>query len=178
MDLDVVRGEILVLLGENGAGKSTLKNIMVGLVRSDGGTIEYDGVMQQEWSMARAKELGIAAIHQELSLFSNLSVAENVNIGALGNRYGYVPRRSLERNTTALFHDLLGIDIDSSAKVSDLPLGQRQLIEIVKAIRFASSVLVLDEPTTSLSMGERQLLFNVMRRLRESGVALVHVTQR
>jgi ABC-type sugar transport system ATPase subunit len=177
MDLDVTPGETLILLGENGAGKSTLKNIMCGLLSSDGGQIEFDGRVESEWNARRAKEVGLAAIHQELSLFPNLSVAENVHMTALGQgRLGLVSSRRLERETDAMFRDLLEIELDSSQLVSDLPLGQRQLVEIVKAIRTASSVLVLDEPTTSLSIQERQQLFGVMRRLRDSGYALVHVT--
>lgn len=176
MDLEVIPGETLILLGENGAGKSTLKNIMCGLLPSDGGSIEFDGVAQADWSDTKAKELGLAAIHQELSLFPNLSVAENVNITALGNGRGYVSPKQLVKRTDAMFRELLEIDLDTSKLVSELPLGQRQLVEIVKAIRTASSVLVLDEPTTSLSIQERQQLFAVMRRLRDSGYALVHVT--
>lgn len=176
LDLEVNAGQTLILLGENGAGKSTLKNIMSGLLQSDGGLIEFKGVPQTEWNSRKAKEVGLAAIHQELSLFPNLSVAENVNITALGNGRGYVSRRRLEQRTDAMFRDLLEIDLDTSRLVSELPLGQRQLVEIVKAIRTASSVLVLDEPTTSLSIKERQHLFSVMRRLRDNGYALVHVT--
>jgi ribose transport system ATP-binding protein len=177
LDLDVKRGETVVLLGENGAGKSTLKNILCGLVKSDGGEIEFNGELERDWSAARAKELGLAAIHQELSLFSNMSVAENVHILELAKgSAGFIRTRRLEAKTDEMFRDLLDIEMDSSQLVSDLPLGQRQLVEIVKAIRSASSVLVLDEPTTSLSMEERQHLFKVMRRLRDSGYALIHVT--
>lgn len=177
LDLEVHRGETLILLGENGAGKSTLKNILCGLVASDGGEIEFNGVIESSWSSQRAKDLGLAAIHQELSLFPNLSVAENVNmLGLSQSRTGYVSMRQLVARTDELFRDLLDIELDSSQLVSDLPLGQRQLVEIVKAIQSASSVLVLDEPTTSLSISERQQLFRVMRRLRASGYALIHVT--
>lgn len=177
LDLDVKNGETVVLLGENGAGKSTLKNILCGLIKSDSGDIEFNGVKEAEWSAARAKELGLAAIHQELSLFSNMTVAENVHILDLAKATaGFIRGRRLEATTNEMFRDLLDIEMDSSQLVADLPLGQRQLVEIVKAIRSASSVLVLDEPTTSLSMDERQHLFKVMRRLRDSGYALIHVT--
>ena len=177
LDLEVHRGETLILLGENGAGKSTLKNILCGLIQSDGGDIEFDGVLEEHWSSQRAKDLGLAAIHQELSLFSNLTVAENVNMLNLGRgRTGFVSMKQLVTRTDDMFRDLLEIELDSSQLVSDLPLGQRQLVEIVKAIQSASSVLVLDEPTTSLSISERQQLFQVMRRLRADGYALIHVT--
>ncbi|TPW72942.1 sugar ABC transporter ATP-binding protein [Schumannella sp. 10F1B-5-1] len=176
LDLDVHAGQTLILLGENGAGKSTLKNILCGLVSSDSGEIVFGGETQSRWSGARASELGLGAIHQELSLFPNMSVAENVNIHHLGTRGPFVSMTALERRTDALFRDLLGIDLDSSRLVGELPLGQRQLVEIVKAIQVSSSVLVLDEPTTSLSLDERQQLFAVMRRLREKGYALIHVT--
>jgi ABC-type sugar transport system ATPase subunit len=177
LNLEVFRGETLILLGENGAGKSTLKNILCGLIPSDGGEIEFDGVVQEHWSSARAKEVGLAAIHQELSLFSNMTVAENVHMLSLGRgRSGLVSKKQLVARTNQLFRDLLEIEMDSSKLVSDLALGQRQLVEIVKAIQSASNVLVLDEPTTSLSISERRQLFQVMRRLRASGHALIHVT--
>ncbi len=176
LDLEVNRGETLILLGENGAGKSTLKNILCGLLRSDGGEITFDGEVEADWSAERAKEVGLAAIHQELSLFPNMTVAENVNILTLGDGSPVISPKALVKKTDQLFRELLDIELDSSQLVGDLPLGQRQLVEIVKAITSASSVLVLDEPTTSLSIQERQHLFSVMRRLRAQGYALIHVT--
>ncbi|UOR01359.1 sugar ABC transporter ATP-binding protein [Leucobacter allii] len=176
LDLDVRAGETLILLGENGAGKSTLKNILSGLIPSDGGRIVFNGQVEEAWSTTRAKELGLAAIHQELSLFPNMTVAENVCVLELGQGGPFVSPRRLVRKVDRMFKDLLDMEFDSSQLVRDLPLGQRQLVEIVKAVGSASSVLVLDEPTTSLSIQERQQLFTVMRRLRASGFALIHVT--
>src|SRR5690606_10981670 len=108
--------------------------------------------------------------------FPNMTVAENVNILSLSERGPVISPKALVEKTDKMFRDLLDIELDSSQLVGELPLGQRQLVEIVKAISTASSVLVLDEPTTSLSIQERQHLFAVMRRLRAQGYALIHVT--
>ena len=177
INLAVGRGETLVLLGENGAGKSTLKNILCGLLPPDAGTIALNGEVKTNWSAKEAKQSGVGAIAQELSLFPNLSVAENVFISELSTgRGGLVNRRRINEETVTIFEDLLEESIDPNALVDSLPLGKRQLVEIVKAVRRASSLLILDEPTTSLSIEERQRLFVVMNRLRGAGYGLIHVT--
>ncbi len=177
INLFVARGETLVLLGENGAGKSTLKNILCGLLEPDSGQIALSGEVRKEWDARAARDAGVGAIAQELSLFPNLSVAENVFITELSSsRWGLLNRRRINEETKAAFHDLLDEDIDPEALVGTLPLGKRQLVEIVKAVQRASTLLILDEPTTSLSIEERQRLFTVMRRLRDSGFGLIHVT--
>lgn len=176
INLAVGRGETLVLLGENGAGKSTLKNILCGLLAPDAGTIALKGEVKATWSAKEAKQSGVGAIAQELSLFPNLSVAENVFISELSKGKGLVNRRRINEETVTIFEDLLDESVNPNALVDSLPLGKRQLVEIVKAVRRASSLLILDEPTTSLSIEERQRLFVVMNRLREAGYGLIHVT--
>ena len=125
-----------------------------------------------------ARSIGIAAIHQELSLFPNLSVAENVHMGGgvLPKRLGLVDRKAMADDTLRLLSDFFETPLDPSQLVETLSLGQRQLVEVAKALRGASTMLILDEPTTSLSLPERRHLFDVARRLRQRGYALIYIT--
>lgn len=172
----VKRGETVVLVGENGAGKSTLKNILCGLTAPDVGTITFHGKSYSRFSTADATALGIAAIHQELSLFANLSVAENIWIDALPVRNGLVDTGALRSSSLRLLADLFGSGINPSEPVERLSLGERQLVEIAKAVRRASTLLILDEPTASLSIPERRRLFDVVARLKERGYGLIYIT--
>jgi ABC-type sugar transport system ATPase subunit len=171
-------GEVVVLMGENGAGKSTLKNIICGLVAPDAGSIAFAGKQYSRLTNHDARALGIAAMHQELSLFSNLSVAENVHmgVGGLPTRAGLIDGAAMSRETLRLLSDFFETAIDPSQPVERLSLGERQLVELAKALHRASTMLILDEPTTSLSLPERRRLFNVVRRLRERGYALIYIT--
>ncbi len=178
ISFSVLRGEVVVLMGENGAGKSTLKNILCGLIDPDEGSIEFGGKQYSRLSSHDARALGIAAMHQELSLFSNLSVAENVHmgVGALPTRLGLIDRAAMSQETTQLLSDFFETAIDPNLPVERLSLGERQLVELAKALHKASTMLILDEPTTSLSLPERRRLFNVVRRLRARGYALIYIT--
>ncbi len=178
VSFSVSRGEVVVLMGENGAGKSTLKNILCGLVAPDAGSIEYAGKQYSRLTNHDARALGIAAMHQELSLFPNLSVAENVHmgVGGLPTRAGLIDAAAMNRETLQLLSDFFETAVDPNMPVERLSLGERQLVELAKALHRASTMLILDEPTTSLSLPERQRLFNVVRRLRERGYALIYIT--
>jgi len=174
----ISRGEIVVLVGENGAGKSTLKNILCGLVAPDVGAIAVDGKSYAKLTPQDARALGIAAIHQELSLFPNLSIAENVHmgIGMLPTRQGLLDRAAMAAATTSLLSEFFQSPVDPSMPVERLSLGGRQLVEVAKALNRASTMLILDEPTTSLSLPERRRLFDVAKRLRQRGYALIYIT--
>ncbi len=169
-------GEVVMLVGENGAGKSTLKNILCGVIAPDAGTIEFFGRTYPALSTALADRLGIGTIHQELSLFGNLSVAENIHLPHLPRRAGLVDRKAMRATAATLLQDLLGSAIDPMAEVDALSLGERQLVEIAKSIHRSSSLLILDEPTTCLSLPERQRLFEVVRRLRTRGFGILYIT--
>ncbi|MBX3566468.1 MAG: sugar ABC transporter ATP-binding protein [Rhizobiaceae bacterium] len=172
------RGELVALVGENGAGKSTLKNILCGLLAPDEGTITVNGKAQSRITPDDARELGIAAIHQELSLFPNLSIAENIHmgVGSFPTGLGLLDRRSMKTKTRDLLGGFFEREIDPDEPVERLSLGERQLVEVGKALHRASAMLILDEPTTSLSLPERQRLFEVTRQLRTRGYALIYIT--
>jgi ABC-type sugar transport system ATPase subunit len=169
-------GEVVMLVGENGAGKSTLKNILCGVIAPDVGVIGFLGRSYTALSTALADRLGIGTIHQELSLFGNLSVAENIHLPHLPYRAGLVDREAMRAAVATLLRDLLGSAIDPAADVDALSLGERQLVEIAKSIHRSSSLLILDEPTTCLSLPERQRLFDVVRRLRTRGFGIIYIT--
>ncbi|QFY60481.1 sugar ABC transporter ATP-binding protein [Rhizobium grahamii] len=169
-------GEVLALLGENGAGKSTLKNILSGLVTPDEGTITIAGREFSTLTPADIDNLGFGTIHQELSLFDNLSVAENIHMPHLREKGGLVDWKGLEDGARRLLHEQLGTTIDLASPAGELTLGERQMVEIAKAMRRATKLLILDEPTTCLSLPEREKLFTVTRRLRERGFAIIYIT--
>jgi ABC-type sugar transport system ATPase subunit len=172
VDLEVERSQVVAVVGENGAGKSTLKNLLCGLLEPDSGTIELDG---QSISHFRAADHGIAAVHQEFSLFSSLSVAENVCIGDLPGRGSLINWR--EANAVAgEYLDIIGADIDLDAPVETLSTGEQQMVEVAKALRQADRLLILDEPTASLTEPERERLFGVIRRLRERGLGMIFIS--
>jgi ABC-type sugar transport system ATPase subunit len=178
VSFSVSRGEIVALVGENGAGKSTLKNILCGLVAPDVGSLVVEGEDYLRLTTQHASSIGIAAIHQELSLFPNLSIAENVHmgVGRLPSRFGLVDRAAMTEETLRLLSDFFETPLDPNLPVQRLSLGERQMVEVAKALHGASTMLILDEPTTSLSLPERRRLFDVARRLRQRGYALIYIT--
>lgn len=179
--LRLAAGQVLGLLGENGAGKSTLIKILCGVIQSDGGTIALDGEPVIVDSAARAQQLGIRTVHQELSLFPHLKVYENVYLRAelTKGRYSLVSpldRRAMIAGAQRVLHDVLGIDVDVTRRVEQLPLAQQQLVEIARAVHERAKVLILDEPTTSLEAREKAQLFSVIRDLKRAGTAVVFIS--
>ena len=178
VSLDLVAGEIHALVGENGAGKSTLVKILAGIHQPDSGTILLDGVVVEIPGPARSRALGIAVVHQEPRLFPDLTVAENVFLGhAPAGRFGTIDWSATRRAAQALF-DQLDVQFDVDAPVRGLSMADQQLIEIAKSLSVEARVLILDEPTASLSAHEVERLFTIVRRLRERGVAILFVSHR
>lgn len=170
-------GTVHTLLGENGAGKSTLLKILAGVHRPDGGQLLIEGTSTELTSPADAQRHGIAIVHQELSLAPNLSVADNLFAARLPQRAGCVDRRALRRDAAALLARL-GMDLDPDAQVADLSLAQRQLVEIAKALAQPSRIVIMDEPTSSLSDSEAHILFTLIARLKAEGRAIIYVSHR
>jgi rhamnose transport system ATP-binding protein len=178
VSIDVRAGEVHALVGENGAGKSTIVKILAGVHQPDTGTVLLRGEPVSLHGPAQARALGIAVVHQEPRLFPDLSVAENVFLGhAASGRFGLVDWSRIQRDAASLFKQL-DVQFDVGAPVRGLPMADQQLIEIAKALSLDARVLVLDEPTASLSAHEVERLFTIVRRLRERGVAVLFVSHR
>lgn len=175
--LDVRAGEVHALVGENGAGKSTAINILAGAVRRDEGRVLFDGRAVDFRSPAESQAAGIAVIHQELATLPTLSVAENLFIGRLPVRGWRLDRRTMRERAAALLGDV-GLDVDPRTLVRELSLSQQQLVEIAKALAAGAKLLIMDEPSASLTEHETQRLFALVRRLRAQGVAILYVSHR
>lgn len=173
---------VLGLVGENGAGKSTLMNILGGLLEPDGGEVRLYGQSYKPNSAAHAQKQGVAFIHQELNLFPNLSVAENIFISSFPQRsrlpFPLIDKDTMRARTRALL-DSLDLHIAPETLVEQLSPGERQLVEIAKALSFAARLIIFDEPTTSLTARETERLFTTIERLRaQSGIAMIYISHR
>jgi ribose transport system ATP-binding protein len=177
VDLDAVGGSVLALLGENGAGKSTLVKIIAGDYTPDGGEIIVGDVSHASLTPITARDLGVAIIFQEFQDAPTLTVAENISLGRIPNRFGVVDWSTLNQRARTIL-DELDVDIDPSRTVSTLRVGERQIIEIARALSRSAKLLILDEPTAALSQHETETLFGFVRRLRDQGVAIIYITHR
>ncbi len=177
VSLTVGRGEVVAVIGENGAGKSTLMKILAGVQTADTGEIRIDGVPAPLRSVEEALGLGIALIHQELNLAQNLDVAANVFLGREPRRWGLIDTARLHREA-GQFLQAVGLEVAPDTRVGSLAIGQQQLVEIAKALSTRARVLIMDEPTSSLSAGEAENLFRVIQDLRGRGVSIVYISHR
>lgn len=170
-------GQVMGLLGENGAGKSTLLKILGGQYRPDRGRLLIRGQERRFGSAREAIAAGVAVIHQELQYVAELTVAENVLLGRLPARAGFVDHAAARRLVAAQLA-AIGVDLDPAARLSTLCIAQRQMVEICKAVMQDAQVIAFDEPTSSLSHREAEILFRLVRRLRAEGRALIYISHR
>lgn len=177
VSFEVRAGSIHALMGENGAGKSTLLKILSGAHRPTAGEVRIDGRTVEFTGTAAALAAGVAVIYQELHLVPAMSVAENLFLGHLPARLGVVDRRRLAADARRQL-ELIGEEIDPNAPVGELPLAQRQMVEIAKALTRGARILAFDEPTSSLSEREVLRLFSIIRDLRARGCAILYVSHR
>jgi ribose transport system ATP-binding protein len=174
--LALPKGEVHALLGENGAGKSTLLSIVGGLQQPDSGSLQLEGRPYAPRSPRDARDAGIALIHQELSLFPQLSVAENVLVGQEPRRHGIIDRGAARRRTREVLAEFGHPEVDPDARVGALPIGARQVVEICRAIAANARVVLMDEPTSSLPRGDVERLFALIARLAGRGVAVLYIS--
>ncbi|MGE9269093.1 MAG: sugar ABC transporter ATP-binding protein [Verrucomicrobiales bacterium] len=177
VDLHVRAGEVVALVGENGAGKSTLMKILAGVQSADAGELRVGGRVRVFRQVREAQEAGIGLIHQELNLAENLSVMENLFLGRERHRGGFLKKAEMRREA-ARFLKMVGLEEEPDSVVGGLKTGKRQLVEIAKALAMEARLLIMDEPTSSLSLAESERLFRVIRELRERGVAVIYISHR
>jgi ABC-type sugar transport system ATPase subunit len=178
VNFDLHFGEVHSLLGENGAGKSTLIKVLGGIYQRDGGEIFIQGRPVEINSVNHARDLGISIIHQELVLVSSLNVAENIFLGREPKKKNRFVDFGLMKNRTEKLLDELHLNIRADAVVSDLSLAQRQMVEIVKAISFNAKIIVMDEPTSSISTKDAETLFEAIARLKTKGIGIIYISHR
>ncbi|WP_177181401.1 ATP-binding cassette domain-containing protein [Halanaerobium salsuginis] len=172
------KGEVHALVGENGAGKSTLMKVLTGVHQEDAGTIFFKGKKVKINSPRKAQELGISIIYQELNLMPHLTVAENVYIGREEKKNKlFIDKKKLNQKTKD-FLKMLNINLDPQAKVKDLTVAKQQMVEIIKALSYQAEVLIMDEPTASLTDSEIEDLFRIVKKLRSEGVGVIYISHR
>ena len=177
INLDIHQGEVHVLVGENGAGKSSLIKILCGIYQPDGGALRYQGKEYAPKQTQDAIQAGIRVVYQELNLLTYLSVAENIFFERLPQKAGVVDFRKLHRDAREML-DKVGLDISPKTPVYQLGIAQMQLVEIAKALSTESKVLILDEPTATLTTKEITRLFEIIERLKSNGVTIIYISHR
>ena len=178
VSLSLRHGEVHGLIGENGAGKSTLMKVLSGVYQADSGQIFWEGKEVHIGSTAEATDLGISIIYQELNLMPNMSVRENIFMGRERKKAGFCVDFKATSEQARHYTEMVGLDVDVNALVGDLPLAQRQMVEVAKALSTNAKLIVMDEPTSSLTDRETKILMDVIRRLRDSGVTVVFISHR
>jgi ribose transport system ATP-binding protein len=177
VDLDFRPGEVHAIAGENGAGKSTLMKLLSQAERADEGEIELQGERVSFHGPKHAQELGIAMVHQEFALAPHLTIAENLVLGHETSRLGLIARGSERRQARELL-ERVGLDVDPSRRAGSLPVAAQQRVEIAKALAIDAKVVIMDEPTATLTEREIEDLFGVIRDLTEDGIAVLYISHR
>jgi ABC-type sugar transport system ATPase subunit len=177
VDLDLHAGEVLALLGENGAGKSTLIKVLAGAHQPDAGTIHLNGQPAQMAGPLDARRAGVAVIYQEFNLVPSLTAVENIFLGQESSRAGFLRRREERRRAAELFARI-GVPVDPDAPCRELTIAQQQVVEIARALAFAARIVVMDEPSATLTPQEVERLFGIIRDLQARGIGVIYISHR
>ena len=177
VSLNLQKGEVLALIGENGAGKSTLMKILAGVQPADEGDFRVSGKKVSFRNVNDAMDKGIALIHQELNLCGNLDLAANVFLGREPTKAGLIDESEMRRQTEN-FLSQVGLNLPVDTLAGSIPIGKQQLVEIAKALSCNARVLIMDEPTSSLSQKETETLFEVVKNLRSKGISVIYISHR
>ena len=178
VDFSVRQGEVHALLGENGAGKSTLMNILAGVYTRDGGEVVFDGKPLVNTTVQKSESAGIAFVHQEINVFNDLKVYENIFMRKEITKFGLLNKRAMIKQSRELF-ERLGVDIEPNDLVSTFDTAKKQLLEIAKALFVNAKLIILDEPTTALSNEQIEHLFSIVERLKkEEGVSFIFISHK
>ena len=176
--IDINKGEVHAIVGENGAGKTTLMRILAGIYVKDSGTITFEGNEVNFSNTRDSQQHGIAIIHQELNLPTNISIAQNMYLGRLPhNALGMVDKRKLAEDAKKIMA-LVGLEVQPSTIINELSIAQQQLVEISKALSLESKLLIMDEPTSALNQQETHNLFKIIRSLKQQGVTIIYISHR
>lgn len=178
VNITIKAGEVHALMGENGAGKSTLMNILVGIHNADGGSIQVDGVETHFNNAREAEEKGVAFIHQELNIWPNLTLLENLYVmRPIKKGFGMIDKRAMLKEATKMCQEM-GISLPLEKEASECSIGQQQMTEIMRVLMLDAKVVIMDEPSAALTERETETLFRMMKDLKEKGVAIVYISHR
>ena len=177
VSLTVYPGEVLALVGENGAGKSTLMKILSGVYTKDAGSILIEGRGIDITGPLHARQLGISIIYQELNVLNNMDIAENIFVGREKRKNGFVDKK-LQHEEARILLDRVGLSVDTHTRTGKLSTAQKQMVEVAKALSMNAKMIIMDEPTSSLTDKETEMLFGIIQKLRSDGVAIVFISHR
>ena len=177
VSFELRKGEVHILMGENGAGKSTLMKILDGLYKADSGTIEIDGETVEIDSPLKARELGVSMIHQELSMCENMTIAENIFRGEEAGKYGMVNFKKMYEDAQKILDDM-HLNLNARTRVRDLSIAQQQMVEIAGAVSHNAKIVIMDEPTSSLTEVEIAELFKIVKSLKEKKTGIIYISHR
>lgn len=177
IDFSVELGKVIALVGENGAGKSTLMKILSGILKKDQGEISIEGKQVDIDGPLSARTLGVSIIYQELMDITNMTIAENIFIGREKKKGLFADKKEMHRQAKVLL-DRVALDMDPQTKVAKLSIAQRQMIEVAKALSVDAKIIIMDEPTSSLTETETEVLFEIINRLKKENVAIVFISHR